>query len=98
MDRTDANPLVEATEAPPIAQAWQWVEGRAFPPEKPLIDLCQAVPGYPPAPALAAHLAEQVQAPDSARYTPIDGLPALRAALAARTAAKRLHSASPMRK
>jgi len=86
MDRRDANPLVASTEAPPIAEAWRWVEGREFPPEKPLIDLCQAVPGYPPAPALTAYLAEQVQAPDTARYTGIDGVPPLRSALAARTA------------
>lgn len=85
MDRRDANPLVAATEAPPIAEAWRWVEGRVFPADKPLIDLCQAVPGYPPAAALTAHLAEQVTAPDTARYTGIDGVPGLRAALAKRT-------------
>ena len=87
MDRRDTNPLVTSTEAPPIAEAWRWVEGRSFPADKPLIDLCQAVPGYPPAPALTAHLAEQVQAPDTARYTGIDGIPPLREALAARTGA-----------
>lgn len=87
MDRRDANPLVTATEAPPIAEAWRWVEGRSFPADKPLIDLCQAVPGYPPAEELTAHLAVEVRAPDTARYTGIDGLPPLRAALAARTSA-----------
>lgn len=85
MDRRDVNPLVAATEAPPIAEAWRWVEGRSFPADKPLIDLCQAVPGYPPADALTAHLAEQVRAPDTARYTAIDGIPPLTAALARRT-------------
>lgn len=85
MDRRDVNPLVAATDAPPIAEAWRWVEGRVFPADKPLIDLCQAVPGYPPADALTAHLAEQVRAPDTARYTGIDGVPALCAALAKRT-------------
>lgn len=87
MDLRDVNPLVASTEAPPIAEAWRWVEGRTFPAEKPLIDLCQAVPGYPPADALTAHLAEQVKAPDTARYTGIDGIPALCAALAKRTGA-----------
>ncbi|WP_448202873.1 aminotransferase [Azospirillum sp. sgz302134] len=87
MDRSDVNPLVAATEAPPIAEAWRWVEGRVFPADKPLIDLCQAVPGYPPADALTAFLAEQVRAPDTARYTGIDGLPPLCAALARRTGA-----------
>ncbi|MCW2236779.1 aminotransferase [Azospirillum canadense] len=85
MDRRDVNPLVTATEAPPIAEAWRWVEGRVFPADKPLIDLCQAVPGYPPADALTTYLAEQVKAPDTARYTGIDGVPALCAALAKRT-------------
>lgn len=81
------NPLAAATEAPPIAEAWRWVEGRVFPDGKPLIDLCQAVPGYPPAEALCAHLAERVHAPETARYTGIDGIPPLRAALARRMTA-----------
>ena len=79
------NPLVAATEAPPIAEAWSWVLGREFPADKPLIDLCQAVPGYAPAADLQAHLAEEVGRYDTARYTPITGIPPLRAALAART-------------
>lgn len=79
------NPYVSAVEAPPIAEAWRWVQGREFPADKPLIDLCQAVPGYAPAAELRAHLAAQVDAYDTARYTPIPGLPPLRAALAART-------------
>lgn len=78
------NPLVAGAEAPPIAEAWEWVAGHTFPPERPLIDLCQAVPNYPPAPALRASLAEAVEDPDSARYAPIAGLPALRTALARR--------------
>lgn len=78
------NPLVAGAEAPPIAEAWQWVAGRTYPIEHPLIDLCQAVPNYPPAPALRAHLADAVEDPGTARYAPIPGLPALRGALARR--------------
>lgn len=78
------NPYISAVEAPPIAEAWRWVQSREFPADKPLIDLCQAVPGYPPAEALRAYLSQQVNAADTARYTPIPGLPALHAALAAR--------------
>ncbi len=78
------NPYVSAVEAPPIAEAWRWVQGREFPADKPLIDLCQAVPGYAPAEELRAYLAQQVDAYDTARYTPIPGLPALHTALAAR--------------
>lgn len=81
------NPFVSAVEAPPIAEAWRWVQGRDFPADKPLIDLCQAVPGYPPAAELRAHLAGQVDAYDTARYTGIAGVPALLAALAGRMTA-----------
>jgi aspartate/methionine/tyrosine aminotransferase len=76
------NPLLAAVAAPPIAEAHSWIEGRRFPPEKPLIDVAQAVPGYPPPPALTDHLAAIVGEAASARYTDILGLPALRAALA----------------
>ena len=57
--------------------------GREFPPEKPLLNLAQAVPAYPPAEALTAHLASAVQRPEMARYTPIVGRDDLRTALAA---------------
>ena len=76
------NPLLCAVAAPPIAEAHRWIEGRQFPAEKPLIDVAQAVPGYPPPAALTDHLAAIVGEPASARYTDILGLPALRAALA----------------
>ena len=51
------NPLLAAVAPPPIAEAHSWIEGRRFPAEKPLIDVAQAVPGYPPPPALTDHLA-----------------------------------------
>ena len=76
------NPLLAAVAPPPIAEAHSWIEGRRFPVEKPLIDVAQAVPGYPPPPALTDHLAAIVGEAASARYTDILGLPALRAALA----------------
>jgi len=76
------NPLLAAVAVPPIAEAASWIKGRVFPPERPLIDLCQAVPGYPPAAALTGHLAARIAEPAMARYTDILGLPALREALA----------------
>lgn len=85
-DPLPVNPLVAGAEAPPIAEAWGWVAGRSHPPERPLIDVCQAVPNYPPAPALRAHLAAAVDDPGTSRYAPIPGLPDLRAALARRMA------------
>jgi aspartate/methionine/tyrosine aminotransferase len=77
------NPLLAAVAAPPIAEAQAWIKGRSFPEAKPLIDLAQAVPGYPPPKSLTDHLAEIVGRPETARYTEIEGLAALRSALAA---------------
>jgi aspartate/methionine/tyrosine aminotransferase len=76
------NPLLSAVAVPPIAEAASWIKGRTFPPDRPLIDLCQAVPGYPPAESLTSHLAARIGEPAMARYTDILGLPALRQALA----------------
>lgn len=76
------NPLFAAIAAPPIAEAQGWVRGRTFPAEKPLIDVAQAVPGYPPAPALVEHLARRLADPLVHRYTEVPGLPALREAFA----------------
>jgi aspartate/methionine/tyrosine aminotransferase len=76
------NPLLAAVAVPPIAEAANWIKGRVFPPDRPLIDLCQAVPGYPPAESLTSHLAARIAEPAMARYTDILGLPALRRALA----------------
>jgi aspartate/methionine/tyrosine aminotransferase len=53
-------------------------------PGQPVIDLCQAVPDYPPARELTDYLATVLADPQTARYTPDEGLPAVREALAAR--------------
>jgi aspartate/methionine/tyrosine aminotransferase len=76
------NPHLARVVEPPIAEAYGWVEGRTFPDAKPLIDVCQAVPGYPPPEALTDHLAQAVKRPLTARYTDIEGMDELRAALA----------------
>jgi len=76
------NPLLSAVGEPPIAEAISWISGRSFPAEKPLVDLSQAAPGYPPAPALTDHLREVIGNPQTARYADIEGIPPLRAALA----------------
>ena len=76
------NPLVMATEAPPIpiAQAWKArYKGRYG----PLIDLSQAVPGHPPPKSLLCRLGEAASQPEASRYGPIVGDLALREALAA---------------
>jgi aspartate/methionine/tyrosine aminotransferase len=76
------NGALAAVAEPPIAEAHGWIRGRRFPAEKPLIDVAQAVPGYPPPVALTAHLAARVPEPGMERYTEIEGVPALREALA----------------
>ena len=53
------------------------------PANKPLLDLSQGAPGFPPAPAVAERIAEVSAEPDGARYTPLLGLPDLREAMAA---------------
>jgi aspartate/methionine/tyrosine aminotransferase len=77
------NTLVRNVAEPPIAEAQGWIRGRSFPPGKPLIDVAQAVPGYPPPAELTDHLAGIIGRPEMARYTEIEGIPALRQALAA---------------
>ncbi|MBH0239762.1 aminotransferase [Methylobrevis albus] len=74
------NPLVAGTDAPPIPAAQAWIAGYGGG-QGPLINLSQAVPGDPPAPALLAALAKAAGEPGGATYGPIVGDPALRAAL-----------------
>jgi aspartate/methionine/tyrosine aminotransferase len=73
-----ANPWLAAVEPSPIGETKRWVLGRTFPADRPLIDLSQAVPGYPPAMELRQHLGERLLDPAMHGYTPILGLPALR--------------------
>ena len=76
------NPLLTAVGEPPISEAISWISGRSFPDDKPLVDLSQAAPGYPPAQALTDHLKEIIGSPQTSRYTDIEGIPPLRAGLA----------------
>jgi aspartate/methionine/tyrosine aminotransferase len=75
------SPRIRATQTPPIPAVRGWAaryDGRAG----PVLDLTQAVPGYPPDPGLLAKLAEAAGSRAAAGYGPIDGDPDLRAALA----------------
>ncbi|MGE0424705.1 MAG: aminotransferase [Reyranellaceae bacterium] len=74
-------------EAAPIATVRALVSGRSFPAERPLIDLTQAAPSYPPPAALTEHLAARLADPALHRYGDILGVPALREAYAAHLAA-----------
>src|SRR5258707_5935652 len=82
-----ANPWLAAVEPSPIGETKRWVLGRSFPTDRPLVDLSQAVPGYPPALELRQHLGELLLDPTMHGYTPILGLPALREDYAAHLSA-----------
>jgi aspartate/methionine/tyrosine aminotransferase len=75
------NPLLTAVEAPPISEAMSWIDCSAG--NRPLINLCQAVPSYPPSPLLQDYLSSLVKHPETSLYTDIAGLPELRSELAA---------------
>lgn len=75
------NPLIEALSPPPIPEVLGWsraYDGRFG----PLINLSQAVPGYPPHDRLLAWLAEAAGSAECARYGDIEGDPELRQAYA----------------
>ena len=73
----ETNPLVSAIEAPPIMEAHGWVPRYAGA-HGPMLDLCQAVPGYAPHPELLEKAAEAARDPLNAKYGPINGDLALR--------------------
>ena len=76
------SPRIRATGAPPIPAVRGWAaryQGGAG----PVLDLTQAVPGYPPHPDLLARLAAAAGDAEAAGYGPIEGETALREALAA---------------
>jgi hypothetical protein len=74
------NSFVGQVEAPPIAEAESWLN--KGPRNRTLINLCQAVPSYPPAHEMQAEIARLAALPQTGLYTDILGLPELRAELA----------------
>ncbi|MEO9166898.1 MAG: aminotransferase [Aestuariivirga sp.] len=69
------------TEFPPIAEALSWVANRLS--NRELLNLCQAVPSYPPAAELQAEFARIAHLPNTGGYTEILGIKPLREAYAA---------------
>lgn len=86
------NTSVAAVHPPPITEVLGWLGGRKDP-GLPLIDLCQAVPSYPPAVEMTRHMKELLDDPTIARYTPDEGLPEVREAVCRRCA--RIYGAGP---
>jgi aspartate/methionine/tyrosine aminotransferase len=75
------NPIVITLSAPPIPTVQAW--GRAYDGSKgALIDLSQAVPGYPPHDTLLDLLGTEAASPANTGYGAIEGEDALRAAYA----------------
>jgi len=76
------SPNLAAIHPPPITEVKSWIAGRTFPAEKPLIDLCQAIPDYPPAAALIEFLSPLLHDPAVAKYSPDEGLTEVRQSIA----------------
>jgi aspartate/methionine/tyrosine aminotransferase len=76
------SPSLLDTASPPIPEVQAW--GLAYDgAQGPLMNLCQAVPAYPPPNAMLRRLAEAAGDPAKAGYGPILGEPDLREAVAA---------------
>lgn len=76
------NPHVAEVHPPPITEVRGWLSGA--PQGLPLVDLCQAVPDYAPAPELTEHLKKVLDDPLTSKYSPDEGLPEVREAVCAR--------------
>jgi hypothetical protein len=75
------SPQIRKVHFPPISEVKGWLAGRTFSAEKSLVDLCQAIPDYPPAPELLEHLKEKLDDPSVCIYSPDEGLPEVREAI-----------------
>ncbi|MCM2400574.1 aminotransferase [Rhizobium sp. S153] len=82
MPSASFNSLVSRLSPPPVPSVFAWA--RAYDGSRgPLIDLSQAVPGYPPHPDLLAWLGEAASSRGFAGYGPIEGETDLRKVYAA---------------
>ena len=77
------SPHIENVHFPPISEVKGWIAGREFPADRPLVDLCQAVPDYAPAPQLTDHLKGLLDDPLTSKYSPDEGLLEARASVCA---------------
>lgn len=78
------NPTFAQTFRPPVMEARRWLEGIAFPPDRPLINVSQAAPLEPPPEGLRRAIAQAaLELPQAHLYGPVLGNPDLREAVAA---------------
>jgi len=74
------SPLISSVHFPPISEVKRWLAGRPHDGLE-LVDLCQAVPDYSPAPELTEHLSRLLGDPLMSKYSPDEGLPEVREAV-----------------
>lgn len=70
------SPTIRDLTAPPVAQVQEWID--QYQGNAPMIDLSQAVPGYPPHQDVRVALAEMAAQDDVFSYGAIEGEPQLR--------------------
>jgi aspartate/methionine/tyrosine aminotransferase len=75
------SPHITAVQPPPITEVKSWLAEHSLSADKPLIDLCQAVPDYAPPAELIAHLKPLLDLPETSRYSPDEGLHEVRQAV-----------------
>lgn len=76
--------LIKKVHFPPISEVRRWIAESACP--LPVVDLCQAIPDYPPATELNVYLQGIIDDPLISKYTPDEGLPEVREAVCKRYA------------
>jgi aspartate/methionine/tyrosine aminotransferase len=74
------NTAISRIEAPPIMEAQTWIRPGLR--NRALLNLCQAVPSWPPAAELEEEVARVAKTPGTSLYTDIFGIPELRSAIA----------------
>ena len=81
-------PRTATTFSPPVMEARRWLDGVAFPEDRPLINVSQAAPVDPPPEALRQVIADAaLNTPSAHLYGPVLGNPDLREELAAQWSA-----------
>ena len=87
------NPAIHRIEAPPIMEAQSWIRPGLR--NRKLLNLCLAVPNWPPARELNDEVARAARQPGTSLYTDIFGLPELRQAIASHMSADYQGSIAP---
>jgi len=72
------SPRLQQVTFPPITEVKSWITNREFSADKPLIDLCQAIPDYAPADSLVGHVQQLMNEKPTSIYSPDEGLPDVR--------------------